>query len=97
MWNKNELKPVGEAKVSVYNPVTGKGALVKFVIVPDERGLLPLLGNRVSQKMKLITVNSDQFKMIAAVSEPCDPLQLFSSVFNDELGNLPGKVKLRVD
>ena len=97
MWNKAVVKPVGESKVPVCNPVTGQKFRCKFVIVSVEQGFIPLLGSKVSQKMGLITVNSDQFKQVAAVTKPCDPIKTYPEVFNDDLGLLPGEVSLRVD
>ena len=97
MWNKAVAKPLGEFKVPVCNPVTGQKFRCKFVIVPDEQGFIPLLGSKVSQKMGLITVNSDQFKQVAAVTKPCDPIKTYPEVFNDDLGLLPGEVSLSVD
>ena len=55
--------------------------------------MMPLLGSRVAQHMKLITVNENQFKRVNAVTHvPVDPLITFKDVFNDELGVLPGEV-----
>ena len=68
MWNKTVLKPLGEAKVPIYNPVSKKKYLCKFLIVPDKEGCLPLLGNKVSQKMELITINIDKFKQVDMVN-----------------------------
>ena len=97
MWNKSVVKPIGEAKVPVCNPVTGQRFRCKFIVVPDECDFIPLLGSKASQKMNLITINKHQFKQVAAISTPCDPLKNYAEVFNNDLGRLPGKVKLNVD
>ena len=97
MWNKAVVKPLGEARVPVCNPVIQQKYSCKFIIVPDNNGFVPLLGNKASQKMGLITVNSHRFKQVSVVTEPCDPISTFPDVFNDELGTLPGEVKLHVD
>ena len=98
MWNRAIVKPLGEAKVPITNPVTGDNYLCKFVIVSDNHGFVPLLGNKVSQKMGLITVNSDLFKRVASISsEPVDPVRTFPDVFNEDLGQLPGPATLTVD
>ena len=97
MWNKAVVKPHGESKIPVCNPVTGHKFRCKFVIDPDEQGFIPLLGSNVSQKMGLITVNSDQFKQVATVTKPCEPIKTYPEVFNDDLGLLPGEVSFSVD
>ena len=44
MWNKTRLIPVGEAKVELHNPANNRRYKVKFIVVDDESGLVPLLG-----------------------------------------------------
>ncbi len=99
MWNKATVKPLGEAKVPIQNPATGNKYLGKFIIVDDEHGFTPLLGNRVSQKMNLITVNTEHFKRVSAVSmPPVDRVNMFPEIFReDEIGKFSGTVHLTVD
>ena len=68
MWNRTIVKPIGEAKMHVYNPITTEQFNCKFIIVPDNKGLVPLLGSKASQKMRLLTVNTQNFKQLAAVT-----------------------------
>ena len=74
MWNKSVVRPLGEAKVPIYNQATENRYFCHFVIVPNNQGFIHLLGNRVSQKMGLITVNENNFKRIASVMSSLDPI-----------------------
>ena len=67
MWNGAEVKPLGECRVKMINPKTGQKYAVKFVIVKED--FHPLLGANAIQKMALITVNNEKFKMVAKVSQ----------------------------
>jgi hypothetical protein len=102
MWNGTKLKPLGESRVRIINSRNGDKFAVNFVIV--EGKLQPLLGATAIQKMNLITVNKEQFVAVAPVTPEatpvtgdCDVIQEFNDVFKDELGSLPGVVKLKVD
>ena len=97
MWNQTVVKPIGEAKILVYNPTTTEKFNCKFIIVPDNKGFVPLLGNKACQKMGLLTVNTHNFKQLATVTSCKDPVKAFPEVFNDELGTIPGEVKLHLD
>ena len=66
------------------NPTTKQKFKVDFVIVDKE--LTPLLSGKAAQKMNLITVNYDKFKVVNAVSSP-EHVQLFP----DTLKDTPGK------
>ena len=58
----------GEATGRVpINPKTRQKYAVKFVIVKED--FHPLLGANTIQKMALITVNNEKFKMVAKVSQ----------------------------
>ena len=65
MWHGAEVKPQGECRVKMMNPKTGQKYAVKFVIVKED--FHPLLGENAIQKMALITVNNEKFKMAAKV------------------------------
>ena len=72
------------------NPTTKKKFKVDFVIIDKE--LTPLLSGKSAQKMNLITVNYDKFKVVNAVSLPeNDYVQLFMDTFKETPGTLPGK------
>ena len=103
MWNGADVKPLGVCRVKMINPKTGQKYAVKFVIVKED--FHPLLGANAIQKMALITVNDEKFKMVAKVSQVDDFISQhsdsiineFKDVFKEELGRLPGKVHLGVD
>ena len=95
MWNGAQVKPLGECRVKMVNPKTNARYAVKFVVVKED--LHPILGATAIQKMGLVTINEDQFKMVAAVSRQPDVIAEFSDVFKDELGSLPGTVHLNTD
>jgi len=84
MWNKTSLQALGKCKTKVVNPTTKQKFKVDFVIVDKE--LTPLLSGKAAQKMNLITVNYDKFKVVNAVSSP-EHVQLFP----DTLKDTPGK------
>ena len=89
MWNKTSLQALGKCKVKVVNPTTKQKFKVDFVIVDKE--LTPLLSGKAAQKMNLITVHYDKFKVVNAVSSPeHDYVQLFPDTFKDTPGTLPG-------
>ena len=93
MWNKRKMKALGVCKLVLLNPKTSEQYLVKFVVVQEE--LTPLLSRKAAEKMKLITVNYEGFQSVRVVDEvPCDIPAFFPSVFNQELGTLPGTVHL---
>ena len=70
-----------------------------------EKDFHPLLGANAIQKMALITVNNEKFKMVAKVSQVDEFISQHSDsiinelkdVFKEELGQLPGEVHLEVD
>ncbi len=92
MWNHTEDKPIGMCRLKVINPKNGHKYLVPFVVFKDDR--MPILGFRTSKQMRLITVESENFE-IAAISNGL--LSDYKSVFDDNLGNLPGTQALKID
>lgn len=68
MWNKTSLQALGKCKIKVVNPTTKQSFKVDFVIVDKE--LTPLPSGKAAQKMNLITVHYDKFKVVNAVSSP---------------------------
>ncbi|XP_064622353.1 uncharacterized protein K02A2.6-like [Lineus longissimus] len=91
MWNGSEIHPVGSCRLVVGNPKNRKRYSVEFVVVKEN--LMPLLGLKAAQGMKLVTVNDSIMERIAAVSV----LDKFADVFDGKLGKLPGTVHLEVD
>ncbi|KAL3887489.1 hypothetical protein ACJMK2_027430 [Sinanodonta woodiana] len=59
MWNKSTAKSLGEATLTVANPVNNETYDITFVIVPNE--LDCLLGLKAVQELKLVTINTDNF------------------------------------
>ena len=68
MWNKTSLQALGKSKIKVVNPTTKQKFKVDFAIVNKE--LTSLLSGKAAQKMTVITVNYDKFKVVNAVSLP---------------------------
>ena len=91
MWNGAEVKPLGEYRVKMINPKTGQKYAVKFVIVKED--FHPLLGANSTQKLALITVNNEKFKIVAKVfqveefiNQHSDSIiNEFKDVFKEEL------------
>lgn len=59
MWNKTNLKPLGETLLKVMNPRTSVETEVKFVVVPN--GFTNLLGLKTIQELGFITINDECF------------------------------------
>ena len=59
MWNKTNLKPLGETVLRVVNPCISVESEVKFVVVPN--GFTNLLGLKTIQERSFITINEKCF------------------------------------
>ena len=59
MWNKTNMKPLGETVLMVVNPRTRVKSEVKFVVVPN--GFTNLLGLKTIQELGFITINEECF------------------------------------
>ena len=103
MWNKTEVTPLGTARIIVTNPVNRKKYSVEFVIVAEK--LIPFIGAKVAQHMKLLTVHWDNFKPVQAPEVKTTLNQLLTAdqrvtqypdVFKSQLGCFPGVVHLEV-
>ena len=94
MWNGTMVKPLGSCTLPVINPKNDVKYQVKFLVV--EENWTWLLGLNAVEKMKLLTVHSENF---VNVVEKCDndPVNKYPDVFDENLGTLPGKVHLQVD
>ena len=66
MWNKTNLKPLGETRLKVKNPRTSSESEIKFIVVPN--GFTNLLGLNTIQELGFITINKECF--ISQVSTP---------------------------
>ena len=69
---------------------------MKFIVVDDDSALAPLLGSKASQRMNIITINTDNLKRVATVASN-SVLDSFGDVFGDELGTLPGVAHFKID
>ena len=93
MWNKAELKPLGETRLMMVNPKNNKRYRVNFVVV--KQNLMPLLGANAVEQMGLISINRDHFCEVAKVETSI--IDDYAEVFDGKLGNLPGKAHFVVD
>ena len=59
MWNKTNMKPLGETVLMFVNPRTRAKSKVKFVVVPN--GFTNLLGLKTIQELGFITTNKECF------------------------------------
>ena len=50
MYNNSTFKPLGESRVTVYNPANGHTYKIKFIIVPDCAGMIPVLGLKMGSR-----------------------------------------------
>ena len=66
MWNKTNLKPLGETRLKVENPRTSSESDKKFIVVPN--GFTNLLGLNTTQELGFITINKEC--VISQVSTP---------------------------
>ena len=66
MWNKTDLKPLGETFLVVTNPRSNTQHEIKFVVVPN--GFTNLLGLNTIQQLGFVTINNDSF--ISKVTTP---------------------------
>ena len=66
MWNKTDLKPLGETSLVVTNPCSNSQHEIKFVVVPN--GFTNVLGLNTIQRLGFVTINNDFF--ISKVTTP---------------------------
>lgn len=95
MWNKSQVKPLGECKLKVCNPKNNKCYLLNVVVI--EENLTPLLGAKAAQHMQLITVNVKNFESVAAINSGDAIIDGYASVFSEDIGTLPGTAHFQVD
>ena len=97
MWNRSSVNPIGTCIAKVVNPKDDKKYKVSFTVVPNEPNLIPIIGIKAAEHMKLVTINSENFQRVHSVKVPV-PDDYYSDVFNErKLGTLPGEVKLYTD
>ena len=94
MWNRSAVRPLGKVKLKLQNTKTGKKYKVRFQVVKED--FTPILSRHSAEKMKLITVNYDEFHSVNKIV--VGPVQdQYPELFDGELGTLPGDVHLQVD
>ena len=105
-WNGAEMKPEGTARIVIKNPKSQKKYSAEFVIVKGD--MIPLIGARTAQQMKLITVNDNnfiktsppkQFKQpkVMQLGSTQEVLKKFEDVFSRPFGTLPGEIHIDTD
>ena len=62
MWNDVTMKAIGKCRVKTVNHVTGEKWKIDYVVVDQD--LIPLLSRKAAEKMKLITINYDNFELL---------------------------------
>lgn len=91
VWNEEEVHPEGKCRIIIRNAKNRKKYSVEFIVVKEK--LTPILSKKASEQMDLLTVNYENIKAVK-----CDNvIDEFQDVFGEELGVLPGKVRLTVD
>ena len=97
MWNRSSVNPIGTCIAKVVNPKDDKKYKISFTVVPNEPNLIPIIGIKAAEHMKLVTINSENFQRVHSVKAPVLD-DYYSDVFNErKLGTLPGEVKLYTD
>ena len=102
MYDRSEVEPVGKRVVQVSNPKTHRTYRVEFQVIKGP--VVPILGSRAIQYMKLITVNVHNFQRTSSVYtdnsvdvvDKDSLLSEFADVF-EGLGKLPRKLHLEVE
>ena len=108
MWNNSEVSPLGTTRIVLKNPENHRKYSIEFVVVHGN--LLPIIGARAAQQMKIITVHTGNFtpappgrtcnKPAPLINALCTTQQVISQypdIFQRELGILPGEVHLEVN
>jgi hypothetical protein len=106
MWNKSEVNALGSVRLIIHNPQNRKKYSVEFIVVST--GLLPLIGAKALQHMKLFTVQKENFMpappppnkpmpSVKHVTSAAKLVQAFPEVFGRPVGTFPATVHLEVE
>lgn len=105
MWNNTTLKPLGSCRLILHNPKNKMTFSVEFLVV--DRRLTPLIGSKAAQQMRLITANTENFKIAEPPERPRTEVMSahtadeivasYPVVFQRELRALPGTVHHEVE
>ena len=94
MYNNSTFKPLGESRVIVYNPVNGHTYKIKFIIVPDCAGMIPVLGLKACKFMEIVTINDNNLQPVMSV-KTCTITDDYADVFDNKLGNYLEKLTFK--
>lgn len=98
MYNQSTLRALGKTKIVLRNPTNKKKYRVEFVVIePDS--FIPLLSRNAAERMSLITVNYDNFKLLHSVNltHTENIIAEYNDVFKGKQpGSLPGVVHLHI-
>ena len=81
MWNNTKERPLGECNLSLKNAKDGKSYKITFIVVADDRK--PILGKCTSEKMGLITINYENFRVTNAEGTLMPHRQGFETIHNN--------------
>ena len=90
-WNEEEITPLGVCDITIRNPVRRKNYKITFFVVKEQQ--VPIIGKTVAEKMGLITINYENFKVASIKKVPgkVNPFTQFPKVFDDSsVGEFPG-------
>ena len=94
-YGGRKLHTLGICDLKVTNCRTGEAYEVSFVVVAEDR--TPILGKSTAEKMGIIRFSYERVSNVQAGEEGVQEIkQEFRSVFDGELGNFEGLVKLQL-
>ena len=96
MYNNSTSKPLGESRVTVYNPANGHTNKKKFIIVPNWSGMIPVLGLKACKFMEIVTINDNNLQPVMSM-KTCSITDDYADVFDNKLGKLHGKAHFQVN
>ena len=92
MWNDTSVEPLGKCRLKVRNPSNNKQYNIQFLVVDNDH--TPLIGLTAAQRMGLVTIEEQNMERILAVSS--NIVEDHATVFDGQLGILPGKTSIKV-
>ena len=99
MWNGSAEKSLGKTQIKVYNPKTKETFAVNFDVVLGKH--TPILRSTAAQKMNLITMNTGNYEIVAAVQPILTSreqyFEKYPEVLKALLGKLEGTVSLQLN
>ena len=91
------MKPACTYGINIHNSKKGKDYSVKFVIVNED--LTSLLGLQATEKIHLLSIHRDNFKVVNNVrfTSKDDIIAKYPDLFDEKLGNLEGDIHFHVN